>query len=149
MHFVHIGFLCEFTLGTHLYSHTHTHTHTHTYTHTLTHTRTHAYTCTHTHIEGASKSTSANDVTTAVSNNILSTLQLSEMVAASGTGATAESLLQSVVNLVGAAQAVAAVTSSAESAATATAEDTGKGVYLCVCTCVCVCKCVSVCFYVL
>ena len=56
------------------------------------------------------------------------------MVAASGTGATAESLLQSVVNLVGAAQAVAAVTSSAESAATATAtaEDTAKGVCVCV-----------------
>ena len=79
---------------------------------------------------GASKPT---DVTS-MSNNILSTLQLNEMVAASGAGATAESLLQSVVNLVGAAQAMAAVTSSAETVATstATAEDTGKGVCVCV-----------------
>ena len=84
---------------------------------------------THTHIHAVvSKATTANDVTS-MSNNILSTLQLNEMVAASGGGATAESLLQSVVNLVGAAQAVAAVTSSAESVATATAEDTGKGMY--------------------
>ena len=74
----------------------------------------------------ASKTT--NDVAASIGNSILSSLQLNEMVAASGTGATAESLLQSVVNLVGAAQAVATGTPSTESVATATAEDTGKGV---------------------
>ena len=89
----------------------------------------------YTHTEVTSKATSTNDI---ASNNLLSTLQLSDIVqsaAAGGGGATAESILQSVVNLVGAAQlqAVTAVTSSsAESAATATpatAEDTGKGGY--------------------
>lgn len=79
---------------------------------------------------GASKATSTNDIAATIGSSILNSLQLNEVVAASGTGATAESLLQSVVNLVGAAQAVAAVTSStAESVAmtTTNAEDTGKG----------------------
>ena len=84
------------------------------------------------HTEVTSKGTSTNDI---ASNNILSTLQLSDIVqsaAVGGAGATAESILQSVVNLVGAAQlqSVTAATTSAESAATATpatAEDTGKG----------------------
>ena len=86
--------------------------------------------------EVTSKATSTNDI---ASNNILSTLQLSDIVqsaAAGGGGATAESILQSVVNLVGAAQlqSVTAATTSAESAATtatpATAEDTGKGGFM-------------------
>lgn len=79
----------------------------------------------------ASKATSTNDIAATIGSSILNSLQLNDVVAASGTGATAESLLQSVVNLVGAAQAVAAVTSTAESitTATATVEDTGKGTY--------------------
>ena len=82
--------------------------------------------------------TKVNNDLASVSTNILNSFpQLNEMVAASATGATAESLLQSVVNLVGAAQAVAAVTSTAESTATSTAEDSAKGTSCLLCVSVC------------
>ena len=82
--------------------------------------------------------TKINNDLASVSTSILNSFpQLNEMVAASATGATAESLLQSVVNLVGAAQAAAGVTSSAESvsAATSTTEDAGKGTSMIFCVC--------------